>query len=82
MVHLIKMALTYLKTNTGAGNRHPLREKFPSIRVRASRDSELPRQHRELENKNGSSGRDDGEKRLRETNCEDCGCHVHSPLMN
>jgi hypothetical protein len=80
MVHLIKMALTYLKTNAGARNRHPSREKSPSIRARSSRHSELPRQHRKLENENRSSGGDDGEKRLRETNCEDCGGHVHSPL--
>jgi hypothetical protein len=42
----------------------------------------LPRKHRKLENKNRSGGGDDGKQRLRETNCEDCGFHVHSPLIN
>jgi hypothetical protein len=42
----------------------------------------LARQHRKLDNENGSGGGENGKQRLHESNCEDCGCHVHSPLIN
>ena len=80
IVHLIKIALTYIKTNREAGNRHPSGEKFALSCAREERRPALPRQHRKLQNEDGSGGGDNGNKRLREPDYEDCGCHGDSPL--
>jgi hypothetical protein len=81
IVHLAKLSLPNLKTNTSLNNRHRLREIFSNSRKFWGRLCGLPRQHRKLENKNRSDRGGDGKKRLREPDGEDFVCHVHSPLI-
>jgi hypothetical protein len=81
IVHLAKLLLPNLKTNTGLKNRHRLREIFSNSRKFWGRLCGLPRQHRKLDNKNRSSRSGEGKERLRNPHGKCFVCHVHSPLI-